>query len=356
VLLSWLERLGAMYRVLSLLFIPVFLGLWLLQRQVSTSVEASVENLSKKLEAETDARHSAEAENQRIAKKLEWALTKLDALEKQGAVFADQLGPSGNELIARVKIVSGVDLVAIPGQAEKEFFLMGSEQDDMDADNEEKRQHKVRISRSFYLGETKVTVSQFKRFADANPDFKTDAEKSKVEKTWRAPGFRQDDDHPVVCISWNDTKAYCDWLDFQVGGKGKVRLPSEAEWEYSCRAKSDKKYYFGDDATRLDEYAWFNGNSDGKSTRPVKKKKPNEFNLYDMHGLVWEWCHDSQRKYPEDHAIHADPVGLVGTQASRLLRGGSFANDKRNCRSAMRGVNVPLYTQDNVGFRVFVSR
>ena len=138
-------------------------------------------------------------------------------------------------LVAKVKEVTGMDLVRIPAGE----FYMGSENGDEDASDDEKPRHKVRISGPFWLGKYKVTVGQFKRFVGAT-DYETEAEKDKDEWTWRKPnysaytGFDQTDEHPVVCVSWNDAKAYCAWVAEKTGAK--VRLPREAEWEYSCRA------------------------------------------------------------------------------------------------------------------------
>jgi formylglycine-generating enzyme required for sulfatase activity len=388
--LSLLEWLAAMFRVLSLLFIPVFLGLWWVERQTITSVESKgdaavaavdklakeqvetktqlnaetearrkaettlndtrdlVENLRKELNAETQTRLNAETEGRR---KLEGALTRVGALEKKVTALDEAVsGRTGGAFVARVKHVAGIDLETIPGQ---EFFSMGSDEDDKDACDDEKPRHKVRISQSFYLGQTKVTVRQFRRFADAKPDFKTDAEEASDKKTWRDPGFEQTDDHPVVYISWNDAKAYCDWLDSQLGGNGRVRLPSEAEWEYCCRAGTNTKYHFGDDATKLGEYAWFDGNAE-KLARPVKQKKPNDFTLYDMHGLVWEWCHDGKRKYKA--LEETDPVGPTGANAERVYRGGSFDDSPYYCRAAYRYDRPPTHRSNKIGFRVFVSR
>ena len=274
--------------------------------------------------------------------------------------------PTVDDIAAKVKKVSGIDLIPIPAGE----FLMGSPESDKDAFDDEKPQHKVRISNAFYLGETKVTVGQFKRFVDAT-GYKTDAETAQPlpdKWTWRKPGFLdnsfvQEDDHPVVCVSWNDAKAYCEWLDGQLGGLGKVRLPYEAEWEYSCRAKTTAepttKYYFGDDAAKLGEYAWFDDNTkDRYSTRPVHRWKPNGFKLYDMHGLAWEWCWDGKREYPKPPSDTPvlDPKGPTSAGASRVHRGGSFFYGPRRCRAAGRDVFAPSTRRDSVGFRVLVEK
>ena len=131
---------------------------------------------------------------------------------------------------------------------------------------------------------------------------------------------------------------------------GKFSLPTEAQWEYACRAGSTTRYCFGDDESRLGEYAWYDENS-GDKTHPVGEKKPNAWGLYDMHGNVWEWCQDwyddgYYAKSPTD-----DPTG-PSTGSCRVIRGGSWDDGARSCRSADRNRNSPGYRLDNLGFRV----
>jgi formylglycine-generating enzyme required for sulfatase activity len=262
--------------------------------------------------------------------------------------------PAG-DVVARVKGVSGIELVSIPNGS----FYMGSPDDDKDAFLDEKPQHKVIISKPFYLGKNKVTRGQFRRFVDAT-SHKTEAEKSGYKWTWKKAGlgdngFDQTDEHPVVCVSWNDADAFCRWLAEKTGAK--VRLPYEAEWEYSCRAvreakKTTTKYYFGDDEAKLGDYAWYNKNS-GDTTHPCGLKTPNAFGLYDMHGNAWEWCADGKRDYKDRD--ETDPVGpLLG--AFRVNRGGSCFDVPRFCHAASRSGNTPSFQGGSLGFRVLVSR
>ena len=119
-------------------------------------------------------------------------------------------------------------------------------------------------------------------------------------------GFEQTDEHPVVNVSWNDALAFCRWLSKK---EGKIcRLPTEAEWEYACRAGSTTRYCFGDDASDLGEYAWYGANSDRK-THPVGTKKPNAWGLYDMHGNAWEWCADGYDAEYYEKSPTDDPTG-----------------------------------------------
>ena len=170
--------------------------------------------------------------------------------------------------------------------------------------------------------------------------------------TWKNPGFDQTDEHPVVFVSWNDADAYCRWLAKETGAK--ARLPREAEWEYSCRARTTTRYYFGDDEADLGTYAWYTKNTNDKGTQPCGLKKPNAFGLYDMHGLVWEWCADGKRKYKDE--AETDPQGSTDASVARALRGGAFFNPPGLCRAASHVASRPSERSSAMGFRVFVSR
>ncbi len=267
----------------------------------------------------------------------------------------DAINPKTLEsLVAKVKRISGIKLMSIQDGS----FLMGSVRDDIDADDDEKPQHKVTISKPFYISKYKVTVGQFKRFMQANPLFKTEAEKDGDKHTWKNPGFAQTDEHPVVYVSWNDADAYCRWLAKETGAN--VRLPHEAEWEYCCRAVSEAKpttkFCFGDNETDLGNYAWYTKNTNDEGTQPCGLKAPNAFDIYDMHGLAWEWCSDGKREYPITGSELTDPKGATADGVSRVIRGGSFNDAPRICRAAYRDVNAPSNRYGNFGFRVSVSR
>src|SRR5579871_2633830 len=124
-------------------------------------------------------------------------------------------------------------------------------------------EHKVEITQPFYMGATHVTVGQFRQFVEE--------EGYPVDVRWRNPGYEQTDNHPVIFVSWNSAVAFCNWLSRKEGKT--CRLPTEAEWEYCCRAgKSGTRYCFGDDDAQLEDYAWYDKNSGG-GTHPVGKKK-----------------------------------------------------------------------------------
>ncbi|MBI1315207.1 SUMF1/EgtB/PvdO family nonheme iron enzyme, partial [bacterium] len=224
-------------------------------------------------------------------------------------------------------------------------------------------QHRVRITRPFWLSRYEVTIGQFRQFADAS-DYKTDAERNgkggsgvldgqlvqAPQFVWNGDlGFPQTDSNPVIEVSWNDATACCQWLSQQQNGLI-FRLPTEAEWEYACRAGTTSPYYSGESADDLRGYGWSTGNS-GKQTHPVGQLKSNAFGLYDMHGNAWEWCADW---YAADYYVASpfeDPRGpLTGRQ--RMFRGGSWYDPARHSRVAHRSTFVPDAAGNNLGFRL----
>ncbi len=158
-------------------------------------------------------------------------------------------------------------------------------------------------------------------------------------------------DNPVENVSWNAAKEFCKKLSELTGRE--YRLPSEAQWEYACRAGSEGKYCFGDNEAELKDYAWYFYNSGGK-THPVGQLKPNAFGLYDMHGNVWEWCEDDWHDYKN---ARKDGAAYVENprRSARVLRGGSWADNPGSCRSANRINYDPNASSVNFGFRVVFS-
>jgi formylglycine-generating enzyme required for sulfatase activity len=191
--------------------------------------------------------------------------------------------------------------------------------------------HEVTISKPFYMGVTEVTQAQYQAIMGMNP--------SDVKGAT----------NPVEMVSWNDATEFCKKLSEKT--RQAVRLPTEAEWEYACRAGTKTAFCFGDADTGLGDYAWYDGNS-GSKTHPVGQKKPNAWGLYDMHGNVWEWCADWYADYPKGAVT--DPQGPT-SGASRVLRGGSWNFDPALCRSATRHIYTPDIPCGIFGFRVVVS-
>jgi formylglycine-generating enzyme required for sulfatase activity len=222
--------------------------------------------------------------------------------------------------------------------------------------------HRVRLTKPFYLGACEVTAGAFRRFVD-DTGYKTDAEKDgkggfgddmkghwvqKPEFVWRNPDFTPTDMHPVVHVSWNDATAFCQWLG-RTDGKG-YRLATDAEWEYACRAGSAGRFSFGDDATRLGEYAWHFGNA-GQRVHPVGEKQPNAWGLHDMHGSVREWCADWFAPDYYAKSPSEDPVGPDSGEW-RVIRGNVWNDIPNLFRCAYRQCNAPQYRDVNIGFRV----
>ena len=195
-------------------------------------------------------------------------------------------------------------------------------------------QHRVRITRPFYLGKYLVTQEQWQAVMGDNPSH------------FKGPR------NPVETVNWNDCQAFFDKLNAKTGGRGgKFQLPTEAQWEYACRAGSRTRYYFGDDASGLGEYAWYGENYRDGKTHPVGEKKPNAWGLYDMHGNVWEWCADWSDGGYYASSPTDDPTG-PSTGSYRVIRGGSWLAAPWECRSLHRNRIEPGYRSGRLGLRV----
>lgn len=250
--------------------------------------------------------------------------------------------------------------------------------------------HKVRITHPFYMGRHEVTVGQFRRFLQASgyvPESVADGtggygynpryDPAKSERgdafdgrdpqySWRNPGFAQGDDHPVVNVTWNDAVAMARWLSKKEGKR--YRLPTEAEWEYACRAGSRTRYHSGDDPQSLTQVAnlfdsdaatnwphWRQYALPGRDgypfTAPVGRFAPNAFGLYDMHGNAWEWTAD----YHDDHYYARSPLNDPqgpATGSVRVRRGGSWHTWAFYARCSYRNWNTPETRYTLVGMRL----
>ncbi len=260
-------------------------------------------------------------------------------------------------------------------------FLMGSPGSAESNQGDHRRQHHVHITRPFYLGESEVTRGQFGRFVSAT-GYRTDAERDgrggmgwnerdrtiegfKPQYSWRNAGFDQNDEHPVVNVSWNDAVAFCGWLSQEE--KCFYRLPTEAEWEYSCRAGTTTLYWTGDDERTLAGAAnvpddtlkaavpGLNGAlavHDGFAfTAPVGRFRPNAFGLHDMHGNVWEWCSDFYQANYLPRSQAKDPTG-PRTGDHRVERGGGWQHGDRVGASSDRRDGPRDGRDVQLGFRV----
>ena len=236
--------------------------------------------------------------------------------------------------------------------------------------------HRVTLTRSFYIQTTEVTVGQFRAFVLAT-GYRTEAENKewawaydgekdrwvKKKVYWDKPGFPQTEDHSVACVSWNDAVQFIRWLN-KKEGTGKYRLPTNAEWEYACRAGTETPFFWGRQPDG--KYANFGDSSysrvftknehvnrgvdDGYVyTAPVGSLRPNPFGLFDMSGNVYEWCRDWNSDYPSGHVT--DPEGPPAGKY-RVIRGGSWSVYARYMRSAYHGKNSPSTRYNDVGFRV----
>jgi eukaryotic-like serine/threonine-protein kinase len=258
-------------------------------------------------------------------------------LNNQGNVIDK---PAGSAEIFTESLSNHVELTMVKIPAGK--FLMGSLDSEQYRDEYESPQHQVNVS-EFYLGRTLVTQSQWTAIMGKNPSH-----------------FKGNDKLPVEQVSWLDAMNFCQKLSQTTGRT--YRLPSEAEWEYACRAGTTTPFAFGETITPA--VINYNGNylygaeakgeSRGKTT-PIGTFPPNLFGLYDLHGNLWEWCLDewvnNYNGASTDGSARGD-ISLRDKNKNRLLRGGSWFNNASSCRSANRNYNAASYSNDIIGFRV----
>jgi formylglycine-generating enzyme len=245
--------------------------------------------------------------------------------------------------------------------------------------------HLVRITKPFYMGMYEVTVGDFKKFTTGS-GYKTEPETDgqggwgynaqsgqcegrNPQFNWQSPGFPQTDAHPVLNVTWNDAQEFCRWLSRKEGKT--YGLPTEAQWEYACRAQTTTRYNNGDDPLDLIKVAnvldakgrttfphvqelTFLPGEELHFTVPVGEKKPNRFGLYDMHGNIWEWCADW---YGEDYYANSPTDDPLGPQdgKQRVRRGGAWNSFPLWARASFRNWNTQTSRCVNLGFRVIIA-
>jgi formylglycine-generating enzyme required for sulfatase activity len=222
-------------------------------------------------------------------------------------------------------------------------FVMGSPTDERGRWSDEGPQHDVTVLNGFWLGQTPVTQAFYEAVVGLNPS-----------------RFQGDARRPVENVSWDDAVVFCDRLNRLLSEPGDLhaRLPSEAEWEYACRAGTKMALYSDKDLTDettcpdVGELAWYHANSEN-ATHPVGQKLPNAWGLYDMLGNVWEWCEDAWHDNYMD--APTDGSAWLGEGTLRVSRGGSWAYPARLCRCAYRNLREPGLRFDFLGFRLVLA-
>jgi len=278
----------------------------------------------------------------------------------------------------------GMKLVRIPPGE----FHMGASASDEDAQPNELPQQRVKFTRPFEIGVHEVTVGQFRKFVEAT-GYQTAAEKQRSSGfnaetntfqydrpgfNWKNLGWKQTDDHPVLNVNWFDACAFCEWLSQKEGRT--YRLPTEAEWEYACRAGTEARFVTGEAIEQLQKIAnvqdqslaslkpkfsnskessylkrpvgW---NDRSPFSAPVGSFQPNAFGLYDMLGNAAEWCGDWYGEDYDNETVKVDPSGPAEGEA-RVFRGGAFLHQPKHCRVSSRLGGTPTYQNYIIGFRV----
>lgn len=314
-----------------------------------------------------------------------WLVSGLEADEKPitspvaDAKTDKQQGPTVKPPDPEKEIVNSIGMKLCLIRAGN--YLMGSPDSEPTAAGNEKPQHRVQITKAFCLGKYEVTRGEFRKFV-VETNYRTDVEEDRKgghgyvnrnggelalspKFTWKDTGFEQDDQHPVVNVSWHDASAFCKWLSKRDGHT--YRLPTEAEWEWACRAGTIERWNCGDreedlkgnaniaDASlklKMPQANWTKSFDDGfPFTAPVGQFRANKLGLHDMHGNVWEWCADWYDENYYAKSSTKDPAG-PGSGTHRVARGGSWDYFVLLSRSARRIDLPPRERGSHIGFRV----
>jgi formylglycine-generating enzyme required for sulfatase activity len=270
-----------------------------------------------------------------------WRTLEYLQLPASPYLWADKSAPATGQRFYRAAAMEApTNMVFIPPGT----FRMGSPTNEVDRYNWEEPQTDVIISRGYWMGKYEVTQGEYLAVMGSNPS-----------------NYTGDTNRPVEMVNWYDATNYCATLTQQERAAGRIgtnsvyRLPTEAEWEYACRAETSTRFSYGDDPgyTNLTDYAWYWDNT----THPVGQKLPNPWGLYDMHGNVFEWCQDWFDTYPGGIAL--DPQGPAIPSATwgslRVIRGGDWHNYAADCRSAYRYAYDPDGGNGDLGFRVVLA-
>ena len=307
-----------------------------LQEKVAHS-QKEIANLKQRLSETTDIKEEISQQNQKLQEKVSHSQKEIVDLQKRLSETTDAKKATTDS--PKIEIIKDTNESKNENQTitntigitfnliQAGTFMMGSPE--KERKNSNAHMHKVTITRSFYMGITPVTQKQWQVVMNNNPS-----------------AFKGND-CPVETVSWNDAQAFIKKLN-EMEKNETYRLPTEAEWEYACRAGSTTRYCFGDDEKILKDYAWYGTNSGGK-THPVKQKESNAWGLYDMHGNVWEWCEDWYGDYPNEPVT--DPSGPA-SGAGRVIRGGGWVDNPGGLRSAIRNCGSPGYRGCHIGFRL----
>lgn len=317
--------------------------------------QAQEEQQRKAAQLKAEVAYRAEQERHRKEQAARNAAELAALMPSPGSAVADASGVLRDRFLDGSG--TGPDLVLIPTGR----FQMGSSDHERDIAvkagssrqwlDRETPQHWVGIEYPFAMGRYPVTVGQWRQFV------RVTGWESQSDVDWNAPGFAQQDDHPVVGVSWFDAQRYITWLSEKTGQQ--YRLPSEAEWEYACRAGGKSAFYFGDDIST--EQANYDGNftyGNGakgvfrQGTSKVGAFPPNPWGLFDMHGNVWEWMQDVMHATYEGAPLDGSAWMEGGDQARRMLRGGAWLYPPRYLRTALRNAYSAVLANDVVGFRV----
>lgn len=240
---------------------------------------------------------------------------------------------SGTPRTVETRTFAGIEMVWVPPGT----FTMGSDPGEPGRKDDE-RQQPVTVARGFWLGRYEVTKAQWQAVMGTQP--------------WSGHDHVRDDaSTSATHVTWDATQGFVGELNAR--GEGRFRLPTEAEWEYACRAGSTTAYSFGDDVSQLGAYGWYGANTwsvDEKYAHTPGQKLPNTWGLYDMHGNVWEWCQDwYAQEYPSGSV--SDPTG-PGSGSHRIMRGGGWRNVLPSYRSANRFRGMQADLSARLGFRV----